>query len=654
MTKKIFVPFLIGLCITLLFSGGAIVKFLPLEHMEYRLYDLRYKIRGKTPPPKDVVIVTIDDKSLEKIGRWPWDRSKIAAVIDALKQMGAKVIALDIIFSEPSKDDAILKNSIQAAGNVILPVVFQFGSEKKIVQDDALFNAAIPMIRNLDDMAIFPPISAGSILRPMANLSSVANTLGHINMIADADGVLRFEVLAIEYNGEFYPSIGLQAARLYQGVPMEALSLNLARGVQLQDAFIPTDFWNRTLIHYYGPEGSFPLISIVDVMEGKVHPSAVKGKIVFIGATAIGIYDLRVTPTSPDMPGVEKHANVTASILQQKFVHRVKNIVNVILILLTGILFSIFMTRARALMGALIGLVFISGVLFAGYFILFKFGLWIDMSYSTLSILSIYLVTTAYRYTTEERHARQVKAMFSSYVTEKLVNELIKNPELAKLGGERREITVLFSDVRGFTTFSEQHSPEEVVAQLNEYLTAMSEVIFRWDGTLDKYIGDAIVAFWGAPVPQENHAELAVKCALNMVQRLGELQKKWIAEGKVPLAAGIGINTGEVVVGNIGSEGKKMDYTVIGDHVNLGARVESLTKKYNSAILVTEFTMNKIMSRIKEGAFYRLSVAGVDRVIVKGKDMPVTLCAINATAPGSESSIEEEWTFEEARRLEEK
>ncbi len=183
--------------------------------------------------------------------------------------------------------------------------------------------------------------------------------------------------------------------------------------------------------------------------------------------------------------------------------------------------------------------------------------------------------------------------MFSSYVTERIVNELIKNPDMAKLGGERREITLLFSDVRGFTSFSEKHTPEEVVSILNEYLGAMTGIVFKWEGTLDKFIGDAILAFWGAPMHQENHAELAVKCALEMVSTLRQLQQKWPSEGKPALDCGIGINTGEVIVGNIGAEGKKMDYTIIGDHVNLGSRIESLTRKYNVHILMTDSRSKK-------------------------------------------------------------
>ncbi|MEW6675217.1 MAG: adenylate/guanylate cyclase domain-containing protein [Nitrospirota bacterium] len=200
-------------------------------------------------------------------------------------------------------------------------------------------------------------------------------------------------------------------------------------------------------------------------------------------------------------------------------------------------------------------------------------------------------------------------------------------------------MTVLFSDIRGFTTFSEKHAPEEVVAILNEYLGAMTEVIFRWEGTLDKFIGDAIVAFWGAPMKQENHAELAVKCALNMVKRLEELQQKWLSEGKPSLDAGIGINTGEVLVGNIGAEGKKMDYTVIEDHVNLGARVESLTRKYNTHILITEFTLNKIRDLITTGKLWRTRIHGLEKVIVKGKEKPVEIYEIESLEMGAESRI---------------
>jgi adenylate cyclase len=267
------------------------------------------------------------------------------------------------------------------------------------------------------------------------------------------------------------------------------------------------------------------------------------------------------------------------------------------------------------------------------------YGIRMNLVFPLFTLFSGGTFIVNYRYFVEERKARNVRKMFSSYVTERVVNELIKNPEMAKLGGDRREVTVFFSDIRSFTTFSERHEPEEVVAMLNEYLNAMTDIVFKWEGTLDKFIGDAVVAFWGAPLPQDNHAELAIRCSLNMIDKLKELQDKWRSEGKVPLEIGIGLNTGEVLVGNIGAEGKKMDYTVIGDHVNLAARVESLTKKYSARILITEFTLEKLRDIINENRLGHILAKGLERVIVKGKDKPVGLYKISSLDTDGKSVI---------------
>lgn len=637
--KRIIIPVAIGVFISLLFSFFAIMRLLPLEQLELLIYDTRYKVRGKTSPPPEVIIAAIDDYSLKKFGRWPWDRSRIAQIIDKISSMGARVIMMDIIFSESSRDDEILAKSIANAGNVILPIVFDFKGKKTKITEDVLYDNAFPIIRNADYFKIFPPISAQSVLVPVKTLLDASKVLGYINMMPDRDGVLRWEVMAVEFDGELFPSIDLQATRMYLGLPIEAMTLKATQGVQLGDSFIPTDFWGRVLIHYYGPEGTFPFVSMVDILEDRVKPSAIKDKIILIGATAVGIYDLRVTPTSAAMPGIEKHANVIASILKRDFIYKTTNLTNIIIILLSGVLFSILIVRLRALYGALCAFVFIALLSLVAYYFFFWKNLWITLSYSSSNILITYFFITAYRYATEERYAKRIRGMFSSYVTEKVVNELIKNPKLAKLGGERKEVTVFFSDIRGFTTFSEKHGPEEVVRMLNEYLAEMTNIIFKWDGTLDKFVGDEIVAFWNAPIPQENHAELAIKCALHMVRRLKELQQKWISEGKTPLDAGYGLNTGEVIVGNIGAEGKKMDYTVIGDNVNLGARVEGLTRKYNTNIIITESTFEKIKDKIKDGTIWHVRVRGLDRVAVKGKSKPVEIYEVVELSKDQPSEI---------------
>jgi len=637
--KKIIIPIVIGIAVSILFSFFAIIKLLPLEHLELLIYDTRYKVRGKTTPPPEIAIAAIDDRSLEKLGRWPWDRSRVAQLIDRLKSMGARVIMMDIIFSEPSAGDDVLARSIANAGNVILPVVFDFKGKKTKITEDVLYDNAFPIIRNSDYFKIFPPISARGILIPVKELMDASKKVGFINMIPDRDGVLRWEIMAVEFVGELFPSIDLQTARMYLGLPIEAMTLRATQGVQLGENLIPTDFWGRILVHYYGPEGTFPYISVVDILEEKVKPSDIKDKIILVGATAVGIYDLRVTPTSAAMPGIEKHASVIASILKKDFIYKITNLTNIIIILLTGILFAILIVRLKAVYGAISAFVFIAVLSLVAYYFFFWKNIWITLSYSTSNILVIYFIITAYRYATEERYAKRIRGMFSSYVTEKVVNELIKNPNLAKLGGERKEITVFFSDIRGFTTFSEKHGPEEVVKILNEYLGEMTNIIFKWDGTLDKFVGDEIVAFWNAPIPQENHAELAVKCALHMVRRLKELQEKWVSEGKTPLDAGYGINTGEAIVGNIGAEGKKMDYTVIGDNVNLGARVEGLTRKYNANIIITESTFEKIRDKIKDGTIWHVRVRGLDKVAVKGKSKPVEIYEVTELGKDQPSEI---------------
>ncbi|MBI4691320.1 MAG: adenylate/guanylate cyclase domain-containing protein [Nitrospirae bacterium] len=638
-SKKVKAGILIGFSITILVTGLMFLKPHPLETLEEKLYDYRFKIRGVIKPPDNIVIAAIDEKSIEKLGRWPWSRDRIAQLIGKLTGAGAGLIVFDIIFSENGTGDAKLGMKMKDAGNVILPVVFDFDKESFIPENKFLINSAYRDVKDPEKFNKYNPITAKKVLIPIPRLIREAAALGHINMFPDSDGTLRWESLAIEYGGFIYPSITLQAAASYLGIPPEKIALKATQGVQIGKGYIPTDRWGRTLINYYGPEQTFKHISISDILDGGIDTKALEGKIVLIGATAIGIYDLRVTPFSPAMPGVEKHANVIASILEGRFIRQSPFAAKLSILLISGFLFSFVVTRFKAVGASGIAGLFLFLILASGYYMFAQKGIWVNISYPMVNMLLIFISSIAYNYAVEEKYAKRIRAMFSSYVTEKIVNELIKNPNMAKLGGERREITVLFSDIRGFTTFSEKHAPEEVVAILNEYLGAMTEIVFRWEGTLDKFVGDAIVAFWGAPMRQENHAELAVRCALDMVARIEKLQQKWQSEGKSPLDMGIGINTGEVLVGNIGAEGKKMDYTVIGDNVNLGSRVEGLTRKYNTHILITESTLNKIRDIVIESRLGHLSIKGMEKVIVKGKETPVEIYGLCSAEPGTISEI---------------
>jgi adenylate cyclase len=637
--KKWYVPALIGCAITMVFGLLAYLRPLPLERLELLLYDVRFQLRGPVTPPPDILIVAIDDRSLEKVGRWPWDRKVLASIVEKLAGLGARVIFLDVILSEPSPGDEKLASAIGRAGNVVLPVVFDFSGQTKEIEDGSFADHAFPIARGSDNFKIFPPIRAKGVLLPLKQFLSRAASLGHINMVPDSDGVVRWEMLAVEKDGELYPSVDLQVARIALGLPIEAMTLHATVGIQLGDRFIPTDQWQRALIHYYGPSGTFPTISATDVLAGTVERNRIKDKVVLFGATAVGIYDLRVTPVSPAMAGVEKHADAVASLLEGRFVRRTGTMLSIVIVLLSGLAFSLFIGKLRAVSGAVFAVVELGSIFAVVYYGFASRGLWLDLSYCGNNILVTYIAVSVYRYATEERFAKRIRTMFSSYVTEKVVAELIRNPNLAKLGGERRELTVLFSDVRGFTVYSEQHSAEEVVTILNEYLGEMTRCILSWDGTLNKFVGDMIVAFWGAPLPQENHAELAVRCALDMRRCLKDLQAKWVAEGREPLDCGIGLNTGEAVVGNIGAEGKKMEYTIIGDNVNLGARVEALTRKYDAGILTTEYTVMRLQPVLEKNALGHVAIRGLDRVAVKGKEQPVTIYEIYSIEEGEQSTF---------------
>jgi len=612
------IALIVALVLSALYLGNA--RF--FQVLEEKTLDMRFAIRGMIDPGPETVIAAIDEKSINKLGRFPWSRSTWSRVVDRLTADGARVIVFDVILSEKenAKSDDQLQRAIQRNGRVILPLVFDFTAtgfkesgftSQKV---DAVTASSFAVIRPGDET--FVPLKAKMVLPPLSRFSSAAQALGQINMIPDEDGTLRWEMLAIEYQGDYYPPIGLQAARLYRDLGPESLVLDYRGSVSLGDTVVPTDQYGRMLINYRGPDRTFPMYPVSDILDGTAPVGTFKDKIVLIGPTALGIYDLRVTPFTANMAGIEKHASVVDNILRGDFLHRTETGV-LPLIFLFAIVLGLTLPRLGAKSGAALFLAF-----FASYMALVQYlfavkGIWFNLVYPASALFFGYTSQTAYRFFTEERRAREIRKMFSSYVSKRIVDELIRDPSKAKLGGDRKEITVLFSDIRGFTSFSEKLQPEEVVSLLNEYLGAMTEIVFAHEGTLDKFVGDAIVAFWGAPLSQPDHAERACRCALAMIDKLKQLQAKWAAEGKHVIDIGIGINTGDMVVGNIGAPGKKMDYTVIGDNVNLGARLEGLTRQYNNHIIISEFTCNKVKDI--------LAVNELGSVTVKGKQHPVVI-----------------------------
>ncbi|MDO8282989.1 MAG: adenylate/guanylate cyclase domain-containing protein [Thermodesulfovibrionia bacterium] len=635
------VPLLITLFFVLLTYGNP--SFID-EGFETLFVDFRFKlgnIISPPAPPSNVIIVTIDEKSLMKYGRWPWPRQLQAQLIEKVFEDNPLAVAVDIFYpeSESLEADSILAETIERhRDKLVMALGFEGEKGKSFTGEmpDILYDHAL---LNLKNIQYFKALEIYRVLLPPEPIAS-ASRFGHVYALPDMDGKLRWENLYVKFGEEYFPSLSLNTA--FTALNIQPQDVKIIGGIRVEagNIFIPTDLYGRLHIKYYGREGTIKHKSAVDVLSGMIPANTFRNKIVFIGTTAIATYDTKVTPFSANFPGVEKNATVVANILRGEFITRSPVYADMLIVIVVGLITFLIGQRKMNSLSLLANYLVITLL-----FVLFNqalftyYGLRFNFIYPLLTLFSEGTFIVNYKYFVEERQARDIKKMFSSYVTERVMNELIKRPEMAKLGGDRRDVTIFFSDIRSFTTFSEKHQPEEVVSILNEYLGAMTDIVFKWEGTLDKFIGDAIVAFWGAPLPQENHTELALGCALDMVRKLNELQEKWRSEGKDSLEVGIGINAGEAIVGNIGAEGKKMDYTVIGDNVNLASRVESLTRRYNASLLLTEYAVDRIRDSIASGKIRGVSIEGVERVIVKGKDEPVGIYKVTSLQPDMMSVI---------------
>jgi adenylate cyclase len=634
-----------------------------LKTVEIRLYDLHFKLRGVEQPGDGVVIAAIDEKSLAALGRWPWPRSLMGELIRVLSAGGAKVIAVDILLSEPevsgelraatqlserlrvlgasgvgaagpavqreleevilrADHDRQLADAIRESGRVVLPIVFEVGADRAGPPPEPsgpAFKSALQSFRHYDERGQYPPPPAKEATPPLPALVEAAQALGHVTMLADQDGTTRWEAVVFEDRGRYYPSLAVQAVRVASGVEPKGLTLDFGRALTIGSMSAPLDPRDRLLINYAGPGGTFRHLSAVDLLSGKTAPDAVRDRIVFIGATAAGTYDLRVTPTSPIMPGVEKHANVAANVLSGRFLRRPDwvELLEVAGILCFPFALAWLLPRLRPVvsLGAVLA---VWGVFFAAVHMAFRGGLWLPVVYPTFALGMTFVGITVYRLLTEERQRLWTKRAFQRFVSPEVVEQIMDNPAALQFGGEVRSLTVLFTDIRDFTGFTERHQPQEVVQMLHEYLTRMVDQVLAQQGTLDKFIGDAVMAIFGAPLPQPDHAERACRAALGMIRELDGLQARWAAEGREPFRMGVGINTGEMVVGNLGSE-QLFDYTVVGDGVNLAARLESLNKEYKTTtpIIISESTYL--------AAKDVLDVRRLGEVTVKGKSRPVVI-----------------------------
>jgi adenylate cyclase len=622
--------------------------------VEAQSYDRRLAAR-ETPARDDIAIIEINESSVRALepvfGRWPWPRLVHSLAINYLARARARAIVYDVQFTEADtqgryqigerivagpESDGELVAAVRRAGNVVLlaDATFQgLSDESRTSSGDP--TPALPGTTYAPGAGL---LERPSVRLPFAALRDAAAAVGHNFLVKDAGGVSRAMYPFIASRGAAVPSLGMASVLLANQVPAAAVRLQTGR-LQAGEATLPLRDDGQLLLKLHGPftrpAGSppFPVYSFLDVLlsedraqSGQAPPipaSAFAGKIVFIGTTAAGLADVHATAFGGSTPGVYLHATLADNTLSREFMRRGSKAGDAGLTIAAGVVTG----AISILIPVWWALALVAGLASAAVFWatrLVGHGLWVPVV-GPLAAAGVALVGGfAWQYFVEGREKRVVKRLFGRYVSPDIFRQLMANPAAARIGGERRDMSVLFSDIRGFTAASERATPEGVVAQLNEHFTEMVEVLFRHQGTLDKFVGDQVMGLFGAPVADPRHADHAVAAAIDMSAALDRLNARWAARGLPPLDIGIGINSGEMIAGNIGSE-SIMSYTVIGDAVNVGSRIESLNKDYGTRILIGQATKD----RLTPGVRTRL----VGSAAVKGRREPVVVHEVIVT-PG--------------------
>ena len=597
----------------------------------YRLKTLDLMFR-QAPLPKaspQVVVVTVDQPDLDYFKKqgvtWPWPRQLYAPLIDFCRRSRAKAVIFDVLYTEASsyggEDDQRFAKAAAAAGNVTFPF-FLSREDKPSSPDTAqvLDKAALAISGSLPP----GPTKYRSLLAPIPPLVAAARTLGNVEVRPDSDGIYRRLPLLVPFKGRWLPSLAFAAFSAIKHLPAWRFQDGDLRQGRLR---IPLDAQGRFLLKFRGTGHSHRRYSATNLIlseyrlqQGQpplVAPAALKGKWVLVGLTAPGLMDLKASPVSPVFPGVEFHATLLDNLLQGDFLRRVPSwlwwswtVMLTAMMVLTVLLVS---SGLLANLGALAGF---NALLLGLCFLAFTSSWYADPVVPGLALNVGFALAAVYSYTTEGRQKQVIRGMFAQYMSETVITHLLEHPEKLKLGGERRRVTLFFSDLAGFTTLSEHLDPETVVGLLNDYLSRMTEIILEEAGTVDKFEGDAIMAFWGAPLDQEDQEILACRAALRQAAALQELNEQFAARGLPTLGLRMGLHTGEAIVGNLGSQ-KRFDYTVIGDTVNLASRLEGLNKFYGTTIMASEVTARACEETV---AFREL-----DWVAVKGRKTPVTV-----------------------------
>lgn len=666
----------ISLTLTTVFVVGCLFLIgVPIfDFLELKTYDLRFVSRGARAPSSAVVMAVIDEKSLDTEGRWPWPRAKLASLVDMLSRDGARVIAFDIGFSEADENSqlaildevakqidrlrvkdramaAFLDESRQQADNdarlaasirdsaaaVILGYFFHMSQaslsygmtdverERRL---NLLSRSKYPaVISTPQDLANVPLITAYAPETNLPALMDAAKSSGFYTLRSDWDGVLRWMPLVIRIGDDLFPPLPLLAAWHYLGKPGLTVRIDSAgvEGVQMGDRLIPTDERGQLLVNYLGPAKTFEYVSITDILRGTVPPGTFKDRVVLIGATATGTHDLRTAPFGPVYPGLEVHATVVDNILTGRFMARPdwSRIFDIVAIVALAAIIGFVLPRVSPLMGVVVFVAVFVLYVVATLALFVSAGMWLNVVYPLFAVSLNYTALTAFHYLTEQRERKRIKGTFRQYVAPLVVEEMLKKPGGLKLGGEEKVLTVLFSDLEGFTSHSERYTPGEMVDMLAEYYNSVTEEVFHHQGTLKEYVGDELMAIFGAPLEHSDHAERACSTALAMRERRLALAAEWGPLGRPMLHARTGINSGPMLVGNLGSK-YRFAYGVLGDQVNLASRLEGLNKVYRTDILIGENT-----ARTVEGRFL---LREVDLVRVKGRKQAVRIYELLAKA----------------------
>jgi adenylate cyclase len=659
MLRRLLTPLRIAFAIGMVLSVARFQGCLYLHLTDVRAMDYRLLQRGIVDPGPEAMVVAVDDASIEEIGRWPWPRAIVGKLVAGILAGEPAVLGFDIVFSEPTKfeereglsarpsgvdaqvwatvqrtlarQDELLAEALGSSGRVVLGYFYEFKGDETPATNVTTYN----LVRGALNENTSNRVPRG--VRAKQNLPEFfkeAFGQGYFDVLPDAgDGSIRRVPLVIRSGDDM--AMPLSLSMLKAANPNWTFSIRFAdfgvESVQVGKIVVPVAEDGQMLINYRGPGRTFRHISAKDVLSGKVRSDTFRDKMIVLGVTATAVQDIRVTPFDAVFPGVEIHANVIDNILRGDFISQPRFLVlgDVFAIMTLALAVGIAMLYFRGVWAAVATVFILASYMVGTQWLFVSRGLPLTLIYALLAISLTYVSVAVQHYLTEEREKKKVRKVLELYLSPSMAEFVSRHPDQLKLGGEKRELTVFFSDIRGFTTISEGLQPEELVELLNVYLGSMTDIIFQHEGMLDKYIGDAVMAVWGAPLPQPDHALHACQATLEMVSRLRELNESWKPRGWPLMEIGIGLNSGPMVFGNMGSE-QHLSLTVMGDNVNLGSRLEGLNKMYGTTVLASESTVDAVGDAVV--------TRELDLVRVKGKLLPVRIYEVLGLSSEREKS----------------